>query len=156
MCQGTHENSEFPVNKSLKNLMKTSPSEIFRSDLVEQFKTNLNKIETRKVELEKILLNGADRVKEHCIELRLDVDLATETAIEEIKQHRDTIIKQINDYEAKTVALIQIEVKTKNEFKSSIKSMDEFTRGWKSYLTRSKIDEKEVAVKNEADKEGEA
>ncbi len=77
MCQGTHENSEFPVNKSLKNLMKTSPSEIFRSDLVEQFKTNLNKIETRKVELEKILLNGADRVKEHSIELRLDVDLAT-------------------------------------------------------------------------------
>jgi len=82
-------------------------------------------------------LNGADRVKEHCIELRLDVDLATETAIEEIKQHRDTILKQINDYEAKTVALIQIEVKTRNEFKSSIKSMDEFTKKWKSYFTRA-------------------
>jgi len=32
--------------------------------------------------------NGADRVTEHCIVLRLDVDLATETAIEEIRQHK--------------------------------------------------------------------
>jgi hypothetical protein len=36
------------------------------------------------------------------------VDLATETAIEEIRQHRDTILKQNNDYEAETVALIQM------------------------------------------------
>ncbi len=57
-------------------------------------------------------MNGADRVKEHCIKLRLDVDLTTETVIEEIKQHRDTIIKQIDDYEAKIVALIQTKEKT--------------------------------------------
>ncbi len=86
-------------------------------------------------------------MKEHCIELRLDVDLATEAAIEEIRQHRDTIIKQIDDYEANTVALIQIEEKTRNEFKSSIKSMDKFAKEWKSYLMKAKIDEKEVAVK---------
>jgi len=41
-------------------------------------------------------------------------------------------------------------VKTRNEFESSIKSMDEFSKKWKCYLTRSKIDEKEVAVRNEA------
>jgi len=89
-------------------------------------------------------------VKEHCIELRLDVDLATETAIEEIRQPRDTIIKQIDDYEAKTFALIQTEEKTRNEFESSIKSMDEFSKEWRSYLTKAKIDEKEVEVSNEA------
>jgi len=150
MCQGSHKNSEFPVNKSLKNLMDASPSEVFRGDLVERFKANLNEIESRKVELEEILMNGADRVKEHCIELRLDVDLATETALEEIRQHRDTILKQIDDYEAKTVALIQTEQKTRSEFESSIKSMDEFAKEWKSYLTRAKINEKEVAVRNEA------
>jgi hypothetical protein len=72
----------------------------------------LDKIESKKTELKKILLNGADIVREHCIELRLEVDLATETAIEtaieEIKHHRDTILKQNNDYEAETVALIQM------------------------------------------------
>jgi len=150
MCQKAHKNAEFPVSKYLNELMKTSPSEVFRGDLVERFKTNLNEIESRKTELEAILLNGADRVKEHCIELRLDVDLATETAIEEIRQHRDTILKQIDDYEAKTVALIQTGEKARSEFESSIKSMDEFAKEWKSYLMKAKIDEKEVAEKNEA------
>jgi len=138
---GGSQNAEFPVNKSLKNLMKTSP--------VEEFKQNLNKIESRKTKMENILLNGADRVREHCIDLRLDVDLATETAIQEIRNHRDTILKQINDYEAKTVGLIQIEVKERNVFKSSINSMDEFSKIWKSYLTRLKIDEKKVAMRNQ-------
>jgi len=101
--------------------MKESPSKVFRSDLVEKFNANLNEVESKKAELEGILLNGADIVKEHCIKLRLDVDLATKTAIEEIKQHRDTIIKQIDDYEAKIVALIQTKEKTRNEFVSSIK-----------------------------------
>ncbi len=123
------------------------PTEVFRSDLDEKFKENLSQIEPKKVEVDGILLN---RVKEHCIELRLDVDLATETAIEEIRQPRDTIIKQIDDYEAKTFALIQTEEKTRNEFESSIKSMDEFSKEWRSYLTKAKIDEKEVEVSNEA------
>ncbi len=85
MCQGSHKNSEFPVSKYLNDLMKTQLSEVFRCDLVEKFKANLNEIESRKTDLEGILLNGAYRVKEHCIELRLDVDLATEAAIEEIE-----------------------------------------------------------------------
>ncbi len=109
----------------------------------------MNKIEAKKAELEGLLLNEADRVKEHCIKLRLDVDLATETAIEQIQNHRDTIINQIHDFEAKTVALIQIEEKTRNDTKSSIKSLGEFSKEWKGYLTSANIDEKEVAKKNE-------
>jgi len=62
MCQGSHKNSEFPVSKYLNELMKTPPSEVFRCDLVEKFKKTLNEIESRKTELEGILLNGADRV----------------------------------------------------------------------------------------------
>jgi len=142
------------VNKSLENLIKARPSEVFRGDLVEKFKVTLNEVESKKAELEGILLNGAERVKEHCIELRMDVDLATETAIEtaieEINQHRDTIIKQINDYEAKAVLQFKTEEKTRNEFESSIKSIDAFSNEWRSYLTKAKIDEKEVAVRNEA------
>ena len=35
--------------------------------------------------MEGLLSNGADRVSEHCYELRLDVDLATEIVIAEIE-----------------------------------------------------------------------
>ncbi len=129
MCQGTHENREFPVNKSVKDLLKASPAEVFRCDLVEKFKANLSEIELKKAELERLLLNGADLVEEHCIEIRLDVDLATERAIEEIQRHRDSILKQINDYEAETVDLIQAGERAirRKWFEISVKSMAEFS-----------------------------
>ena len=120
-----------------------------RLDLIEKFKANLNQIGAKKVEIESLLLNGADQVREHCLELRIDVDLATETAIAELQKHRDAIIMQINDYEAETVALVQIEKNTRDEFERSIRSMAEFTGEWKSYLEKAEVDEKEVAVKNE-------
>ena len=116
MCKGSHKNAEFPVNLIVKSLMETMPDEVFRSDLVEKFKANLNEIDRKKVDLEKHLTNGANQVREHCIELRLDVDLATETAIAEIQGHREIILKQINDYEARTVGLIETEVKTRDKF----------------------------------------
>ena len=84
MCKGSHKNAEFPVNLIVKSLMETMPDEVFRSDLVEKFKANLNEIDRKKADLEKLPTNGADQVREHCIELRLKVDLATETAIAEI------------------------------------------------------------------------
>ena len=47
-------------------------------------------------------------MKEHCLELRCDVDLATDIAVRDIHEHRDLIIRQINEYEAKTVDSIEI------------------------------------------------
>jgi hypothetical protein len=79
MCLKRDKNAEFPVNESLKGLMKMTPAEVFRVELVENFKANLKEIESRKVELERLLYNGVDKVKEYCNELRVDVDLATET-----------------------------------------------------------------------------
>ena len=94
---------------------------MFRSHLVDKFKSNLNKLESKKFELESLLLNGADQVREHCLELRVDVDLATETAILQFQQHRDFILKQISDYEAETVTSIQIGEKKRNELQILIK-----------------------------------
>ena len=94
MCQGTHKNAEFPVSELVNGLMKASPAEVFRGDLVEKFKANFNKTDSMRAELERIVLNGADKVREHCLELRLDVDLATETAIEEIQKQRDTFSQE--------------------------------------------------------------
>jgi len=128
--------------------MEKSPGKVYRSELVEDFTANLNKLESRKAELEKLLLNGPDNVKELCIELRLEVDLVTETALEEIRNHRATILKQINDYEEKTVA--SIKTKPIDKFQSSIKEMAGFSQEWKNYLTKLTIDEKVVAARNES------
>ncbi len=148
LCQNTHKNAEFPVNELVKNLLDISPGKVFRSALVEQFTANLNKLESKKTELDKILTVGVDRVKEHCIEVRLDVDIAAETVIEQLKHHRDMILKQIDEHETRTVASFQAGAEEIDEFRKSVKELDSFSKEWKNYLTQVTIDEKEVAAKN--------
>ena len=111
MCQATQKKAEFPVNEALKKLLNKSSAEVYRGDLVEKFKSNLKEIEAQKIKIEYILKNSVDMIKEHCIELRCDVDLATEMLIRDIQKQRDVMIQQIDDYEAKTIELLQTDNK---------------------------------------------
>ena len=53
-------------------------------------------------------------IREHCLEICLDVDLATEVAIG--KASTGAILKRINNYENETIALIKIGDETRNQF----------------------------------------
>jgi len=151
-CQTVHKNAEFPLNESLKKLLEKKPVEVFRSGLIEEFKNNLSLIESNKLELEDLILNGVEKVKEHCIGLRLDVDLATESAISaltlKMQQHRDMLIKQIDEYETKTIAIARGETAVKGELQKIIIAMDEFANEWRWHLMKLKIDEKSIAMSN--------
>ncbi len=151
-CQTVHKNAEFPLNESLKKLLEKKPVEVFRSGLIEEFKNNLSLIESNKLELEDLILNGVEKVKEHCIGLRLDVDLATESAISaltlKMQQHRDMLIKQIDEYETKTIAIARGETAVKGELQKIIIAMDEFANEWRRHLMKLKIDEKSIAMSN--------
>ena len=103
--------------------------------------------------------------REHCFELCLDVDLATEviaeihsrldarlateTAIEKIQQQRDAILKQINDYEAET-NLIQIGETRVKRLQSLVKSVTDFSREWKVNMAWARFGEEKVAERNES------
>ena len=128
LCQETHKNGEFPISESLKELLNISPDKVYRRDLVEKLISNLKDIETLKVDLEYSLSNSVDMVKEHCIECRCDVDLATETAILDIQKHRDMIIQQIDEYELKAIEAIQIDQKANEEFEKKISELDMFSK----------------------------
>ena len=108
MCQASHiKNAEFPVNELVKGLMGTMPCEVLQSDLVKKLKANLKDVDLKKTEFKEIdLFNGADRAKEHCIDLRIDVDLETKTAIALIHRQRDYILKEIDCYELNCNGLI--------------------------------------------------
>jgi len=45
------------------------------------------------------LNHGTDVIKDHCIELRRQVQLATETSIQKIYQFNETMIKKVDDFE---------------------------------------------------------
>ena len=157
LCQADHKNGEFPVSELIKKLLGKSSAEVYRGDLVEKFKSNLKEIEAQKIKIEYILKNSVDMIKEHCIELRCDVDLATEMLIRDIQKQRDVMIQQIDDYEAKTIELLQTDNKDNClkmrfwnwTFEKKILELGEFSKKWRSYLKKVKIDDEEVANTNE-------
>ena len=134
LCQATHKNGKFPENKLIKKLLGKSSAEFYRGNIVEKFKANLKEIETQKIDLEYGLKNSVDKVKENCIELRCDVDLATETAIRDIQKHRDVMIQQIEQYEAKTIEAIQIGNEVKGEIEKKISDMEKLLEDMEKLL----------------------
>ena len=88
----------------------------------------------------------------------MDVDLATETAIQDtqipdlkqqFQKQRDAMIQQIEGYEAKAIEAIHIDQKAKEEFQTIISDLDEFSKTWRSYLNKVKIDDEEVKKTND-------
>ena len=81
-------------------------------------------------------------MREHCLNIRGDVDLATEKHIQDIQDQREEIIKKINDYEEKTIQSIQNENVNRANFEKTIKDLDQFAETWKRYLMKIKITSK--------------
>jgi len=152
VCQANHKilkDAEFPVNYHIQGLLQKFPVDIYRGDIIEKFKSNLKFIETGVRKMENDLKNSIDKVKEHFIEVRCDIDLATEAAIEQIKHHGNELIELANDYEKKTIASISsIDLKCKMEFEEQILQMHEFSSKNRDYLVKALISDNEVLERN--------
>ncbi len=86
LCSNEHSipDEGFNLNDLAYSLITAKPKEIWRGKKYEQLKINLNKIEQLVQELKLNYENGADKIKEHCIEQRRLVQLSTEKKIEKI------------------------------------------------------------------------
>ena len=50
------------------------------------------------------------------------------------------MLKQIDEYETNTIEAMQIDQKAKEEFEKKISELDAFSKTWKSYLKKVKIE----------------
>ena len=96
----------------------------------------MKNIESEINKMEFNFANRTDVLEEYCLKLRGDVDLATELAIRDIHEHRDTLIQAIYDYEAKTKQSMPIinDENTKRFFESTCQTM-------RSYVDEYEIEE---------------
>ena len=77
VCDKLHSKSEFPVNEGLMKLLQKQPSEVYRGKKVEDLKGNLKVIKSNMINMEKVLKNSVDHLKEHCLKIRGDTYLQT-------------------------------------------------------------------------------
>jgi len=109
VCNNEHTMPEngLPINKALRALWPIQPKEVYRSQAVETLKETLNTMRKKISLLQTASDNSSDRIKDECIELRRQVQLATDQVIEQINDFNDQFINVINQYENETIESLQ-------------------------------------------------
>ena len=150
-CSNNHlmPDDGLPLNESLLLLLSVKPSEIYRSKSVEILKQSLNDIYSKMKSIEMGVNNGIDKIKEHCVEIRREVQLATEETIQLINNYNEELIKRIDDYEKEYSDLFELDSSVKQEFKQTINDLEAFHTEWCLYLKQLKIDDEVIFEANE-------
>jgi len=133
-----------PKSKNLLTLISLQPSDVYRSQSVENLKELLNNIPEKITSLNFSINKGMDKIKEFCIDLRNEVQLTTEEFIQQMSKHRDKFIEEIDEFQKKTIQAYQPNEKSKEEFSETVKELENFHFEWSQYLKRTKISDQDI------------
>ena len=135
------------VNKMALNLLSKQPKEVYRSRLVELLKDKLSEIRNKITSISFGINNSVDTINEYCKELRSDVQLATEEAIQQLNEHSDQLILQIENYENESIQSCQLNIndERKKGANKNVKELEMFHYEWTNYLKQTKISDDEIS-----------
>jgi hypothetical protein len=140
LCKNKHNTNSFSKIELATSLSIIKPVEIYRGKTYEDFKHKLNQLKNDTQHLDEHFLHGCDFIKEHCDRLRNDIQLVTESKIEELSTNRETLLNQVNFYEK---ICLEHSKKRKIFFTNSrndVGKLIEFGEKWKNYLAQSNIE----------------
>jgi hypothetical protein len=96
LCKDNHDmpkNGSFPLNKIILNLLNKIPKKIYPGELTEKYDLKLKELKYKTNEFEMIENNAADKVDGYYSDLKNEIQLATELAIEQL--NNENMIQQI-------------------------------------------------------------
>ena len=101
ICKEKHEmpTKGLPTSKPLLEMLSIQPTKISRGKAFDALKKSLDVIQNKRGLIKLGIENSTDLRKEHCIDLRNSVQLATEEFIEQVNVLSTKIIEEINEYE---------------------------------------------------------
>lgn len=152
LCNQTHmyPSYGFPTSETILNILSFKPNEIHRSDAAEALKTTLKEIQTKIEQIQFGINNGIDHIKDYCIDLRTEVYLATELAVQQINEMNEQFINKINQYEQDCIRSFQSKLKEREKFDELVEEMKQFHDEWSKYLRQFKISDNIIIEANEA------
>ena len=154
ICEKKHTMPDdgLPVNKKLLAILSLKPSEVYRGQIVQKLKEALNEIHKKSTQLTFGSNNGIYQIKEHCINLKNELQLSTEEAIKQINEYNLELIKEIEQYEKECVKSYDQNYNLTENFSKIIKKLDSFHAEWTHYLKQTTIsDESILKANNQAD-----
>ena len=150
VCNNIHSipSDGFLQNAGLARLAEKVPNEVFRSEEVEQLKTNLSEIKQKFDSLKSDMNIGKDKITEYCNSVKNEIQLKTETRIEAIKQDSFKILQQVDDFERDCLLNYDDSLSGNNQFVQDFMYVENFYNKWTSYLSSFSIMENVVAEAN--------
>jgi hypothetical protein len=104
LCDEVHmiPKKGFPTQKLLLELLNLQPTRVFRGILFDKFETGLKTLNTEVTDLKEYINESDSRIKNHCNFIREDIDIATESLIDELHKIRVKLQNYVDNFEKKS------------------------------------------------------
>ena len=147
ICNETHDapkNLTFPTNKNLLNILNRIPKELFRGKHVELLKSKVYGLKNKTKEIEQCMSNGAEKIIEHCNNLKNEVHSATELLHEQINMKNRQLIEKIEIFQNESIKNYENKQRNTNleaKFQNKLFKIKKFSLECIKYLNETKIEE---------------
>jgi hypothetical protein len=151
VCREQHKMPKkgLPLNTALKDLLAYKPSRVSRGNLFDSLQKSLNDIQKKHNFIKLGIENSNDLVKEHCIDLRSDVQLTAEEVIQQVNDMTTKLIEKIDEFEKDTIQFNNNNSKSLDAFNVIAKELESFHAINTEYLKKYEVDDTLLSKLNE-------
>jgi hypothetical protein len=128
----------------MAKLCEIKANEVSRGAKANDLKAKLGELKQTLDEIANLIANSADKIFEHCSELRRGVDLSSEKLIESINSYEMELIAQIDEYEQDLIAKKEISDEYKTRLKKLIKETNEIYANSMDYLNQFELKDEDL------------
>jgi hypothetical protein len=151
LCQNKHDmpRDGLPICKPLLQMLSIKPVKVSRGKVFDSLEILLDKIQNKCNFIKLGIENSDDLVKDHCMNLKSEVQLTAEEVIQQVNDLTDKIIEEINDYEKETIEYNKKNSKNLVGFNNILKELESFHTKNTEYLKRFDANYEIVIKSNE-------
>jgi hypothetical protein len=151
VCKDKHDMSKngLPICKSLLKLLSIMPTNVSRGESFDLLEKLLNEMQKKTSFIKLGIENSNDFVKEHCMNLRNNVQLTAEEVILQVNEITTKIIEEIDEYEKELIEFNRTNKESLDAFNKIVKEMESFHVINTEYLKNYKVDYEIINKANE-------
>jgi hypothetical protein len=143
LCKEKHEmpKNGLLINDTLMKILSIKLQKISRGKAFDSLEIFLNEIQKKHNFIKLGIENSSDLIKEHCIELRSDVQLKAEEVMQLVNDLSSKIIEEIDEYEKERIEYNKANSKSLSTFNNIIKELESFHTINTQYLKQYEVDD---------------
>ena len=151
VCKNKHEvpKDGFLTNEVVLKILSVKLIRVSRGKAFDLLEKSLDDIQKKYDYIKRGIENSTDFVNEYCMDLRSDVQLKTEEAIQQINDISIKIIEEINAYEKELIEYNKTNFESLDKFNNIVEELKLFHTVNTEFLKQHTVDDEKVNKLNE-------